>query len=219
MKKPDLSLDALEPFFDKIEKLSKLYRILISSGIFLVFIAVAVFVFYMPKYKTIDTLDKELAGLQKELKKAKKNARDLKKFQKKMKDAEDQFNIVMKSLPEKEEIPSLLTSISDSGKESGLEFLLFKPNSEVKKEFYAEIPVAMKINGDFHNTAIFFDRVARLSRVVNIRDISMRPEKGNDSIITACTAVTYKFIEPPPEKKKPSKKKSKKKKKRNRRKK
>lgn len=216
MKKPDLSLDALEPFFDKIEKLSKLYRILISAGICLIFIAVAVFLFYMPKYKTIDALDKELTGLEKELKTAKKNAKDLKKFQKKMKDAEDQFKIVMKSLPEKEEIPSLLTSISDSGKESGLEFLLFKPKSEVKKEFYAEIPVAMRVNGDFHNIATFFDRVARLSRVVNIRDISMKPGKGNDSITTACTAVTYKFIESPPAKKKPAKKSSKKKKKKKR---
>ncbi len=214
MKKPDLSLDALEPFFDKIEKLSKIYRLLISAGICLIFIAAAVFLFYMPKYKTIDTLDKELAKLEAELKTAKKNAKDLKKFQRKMKDAEDQFRIVMKSLPEKEEIPSLLTSISDSGRESGLEFLLFKPKNETKKDFYAEIPVAIKVNGDFHNVAIFFDRVARLSRVVNIRDISMKPVKGNDSLVTSCTAVTYKFIESaPPSKKKSSKKKKKKSKK------
>ena len=83
MKKPDLTLDALEPFFDKIEKLSKIYRLLISAGIFLIFIAVAVFLFYMPKYETIDKLDKELTKLEDELKTAKKNAKDLKKFQKK----------------------------------------------------------------------------------------------------------------------------------------
>ncbi len=207
MKMPALSMDALEPFFDKIEKLSKIYRLLISVGIFLIFIAVAVFLFYMPKYKTIDTLDKQLTKLEAELQKAKKNAKDLKKFQNKMKAAEEQFKIVMKSLPEKEEIPSLLTSISDSGKESGLEFLLFKPKNEEKKDFYAEIPVAMKVTGDFHNVAIFFDRVARLSRVVNIRDISIKPVKGTDLLTTACTAVTYKFIEsPPPAKKKPAKK-------------
>lgn len=212
MKKPDLSLDALEPFFDKIEKLSKLYRVLISVGIFLIFIATAVFFLYMPKYKTIEALDKELAKLDQELQTAKKNAKDLKKFQQKMKDAEEQFKVVMKSLPEKEEIPSLLTSISDSGKQSGLEFLLFKPMSEQKKDFYAEIPVAMKVSGDFHNVAIFFDRVARLSRVVNIRDISIKPVKGSDALITACTAVTYKFIESePPPKKKPAKKNSRKK--------
>jgi type IV pilus assembly protein PilO len=215
MNKSALSLDALEPFFDKIEKLSKIYRLLLSVGIFLIFIAAAVFLFYMPKYKTIDTLDKKLTKLEAELRTAKKNAKDLKKFQNKMKDAEERFKIVMKSLPEKEEIPSLLTSISDSGKESGLEFLLFKPKNEQKKDFYAEIPVAMKVNGDFHNVAIFFDRVARLSRVVNIRDISIKPVKGTDLLTTACTAVTYKFIESAP----PSKKKSANKKRRSKRKK
>lgn len=209
MKKPPLSLDAFEPFIDKIEKLSKLYRLLISAGIFLVFIGVAVFLFYMPKYETIANLEKELAKLDKELQAAKSNAKDLKKFQQKMKDAEDQFKIVMKSLPEKEEIPSLLTSISDSGKDSGLEFLLFQPKGEVQKDFYAEIPVTMKVNGNFHNIAIFFDRVARLSRVVNIRDISMKPAKGNLSLTTSCTAVTYKFIENKPAPKKKSAKKRK----------
>ena len=209
MKKTTLSLDAFEPFIDKIEKLSKLYRLLMSAGIFLVFIGVAVFLFYMPKYETIANLEKELTKLDKELQTARSNAKDLKKFQQKMKDAEDQFRIVMKSLPEKEEIPSLLTSISDSGKDSGLEFLLFQPKGEVQKDFYAEIPVVMQVNGKFHNIAIFFDRVARLSRVVNIRDISMKPAKGNLSLTTSCTAVTYKFIENKPAPKKKSAKKKK----------
>jgi type IV pilus assembly protein PilO len=161
MKKTPLALDAFEPFIDKIEKLSKLYRLLISAGIFLVFIGVAVFLFYMPKYETIANLEKELAKLDKELQTAKANAKDLKKFQQKMKDAEEQFKIVM------------------------------------------------KVTGKFHNIAIFFDRVARLTRVVNIRDISMKPAKGNLSLTTSCTAVTYKFIENKPAPKKTSAKKKK----------
>ena len=209
MKKTSLFLDAFEPLVDKIEKLSKLYRLLISGGIFLVFIGVAVFLLYMPKYETIATLENELAKLEKELQIAKRNAKDLNKFQQKMKDAEEQFKIVMKSLPEKEEIPSLLTSISDSGKDSGLEFLLFQPKGEITKDFYAEIPVAMTVKGKFHNIATFFDRVARLSRVVNIRNISMKPVQDNLSLTTSCTAVTYKFIENKPENKKNKSKKKK----------
>jgi type IV pilus assembly protein PilO len=209
MKKTSLFLDAFEPLVDKIEKLSKLYRLLISGGIFLVFIGVAVFLLYMPKYETIATLENELAKLEKELQIAKRNAKDLNKFQQKMKDAEEQFKIVMKSLPEKEEIPSLLTSISDSGKDSGLEFLLFQPKGEITKDFYAEIPVAMTVKGKFHNIATFFDRVARLSRVVNIRNISMKPVQDNLSLTTSCTAVTYKFIENKPANKKNKSKKKK----------
>ena len=120
-----------------------------------------------------------------------------------MKEAEAQFKLAMRKLPEKEEIPSLLTSISDSGQRVGLEFLLFEPKPEKQKEFYAEIPVSMSITGDYHNLTLFFDQVARLSRIVNIRDIKMGRTKGKDSsvISTRCTAVTYKFIETPPKKK------------------
>ena len=173
MKKTSLSLDAFEPFIDKIEKLSKLYRLLISGGIFLVFIGVAVFLFYMPKYENIATLEKELAKLDKELQTAKKNAKDLKKFQQKMRDAEEQFKIVMKSLPEKEEIPSLLTSISDSGKDSGLEFLLFQPKGEIAKDFYAEIPVSINVNGPYHNLGFFLDQVSKLDRIVSVDNIKL----------------------------------------------
>ena len=77
-----------------------------------------------------------------------------------MEEAEVQFKTAMKALPEKEEIPSLLTSISRSGQDVGLEFLLFEPKNEVRKEFYAEIPVAMHVIGGYHDLAIFFDKVA-----------------------------------------------------------
>ena len=198
MKKPEMSLDSLEPFFDKIEKLPKLHRMLVSIAIFLVIVAAFVWLLYMPKYEDIDRLEQQLARLQKDLSKAKKNAKDLKKFQKRMQRAEAQYKKVMKSLPEKEEIPSLLTAISDSGRDSGLEFLLFQPKKEVKKNFYAEIPVQMRIAGSYHNVAIFFDRVARLNRVVNLRNINMKPTKNGKSLTTTCTAVTYKFLDQKP---------------------
>ena len=205
MKKPDLSFEALEPFFDKIEKLSQLHRILISSGIFLVVIGLFVWLLYVPKYQAIGKLESDLEKLNNQLRKAKADARDLKKFQEKMKQAEARFRLAKKSLPEKEEIPSLLSSISQSGQDSGLEFILFQPRGERQKDFYAEIPVNIRVNGDYHNVAVFFDKVARLSRVVNIQNIKMNPTKGGKSLTTNCTAVTYKFIDKPPAKKKPKK--------------
>ena len=212
MKKPEFSLEALEPFFEKIEKLPKVARILISIGIFLVFIGAFVWFLYMPKYESINKLESELKKLEGQLAKARKNAKDLKKFQAKFRETEIQFKTVMKSLPNKEEIPSLLTSISQSGQDSGLEFLLFQPKGEKKKGFYAEIPVSMKINGPFHNVVMFFDKVSRLPRVVNIKNIKMTPNKKGTLLSTNCTAVTYKFIDKPPKKKSKKKKKKKKKK-------
>ncbi len=210
---------SFEPFLEKIENLSKPQRIIISSVFFILLVGVFVYFFYWPKFEKIGSLKIQLTKLEDKLKTAKRNAAGLKKFQAQMKEAEAQFNMAMKKLPEKEEIPSLLTSISDSGQAVGLDFLLFEPKAEKKKEFYAEIPVAMSLQGDYHNLAVFFDQVARLNRIVNIENIAIsrgkKGKKGSSSsqrLTATCTAVTYKFIDEPP--KKVSKKKKKKKKKR-----
>ena len=210
---------SIEPFLGKVENLSKAQRILISAALFIVILAVFIYFFYWPKFEKIASLKAQLTTIEAKLATAKRNAAGLKKFKAKMKEAEAQFNMAMKKLPEKEEIPSLLTAISDSGQAVGLDFLLFAPKAEKKKEFYAEIPVSMSLRGGYHNLAVFFDQVARLNRIVNIENIKMsRGKKGKNSsassskkLTATCTAVTYKFIDEPP--KKVSKKKKKKKRK------
>jgi type IV pilus assembly protein PilO len=187
-------------FLEKIEKLLLWQRVAIVAGVLVVFVAAAIWFLYLPKYEEICELDQRLQTLEKKLATAKINAAELEKFQAKMQEAEAQFNIAMRALPEKQEIPSLLTSVSKSGQEVGLEFLLFEPKGEAKREFYAEIPVAMSIRGDYHNLASFFDKVARLSRIVNIKNINTQRGKESRDLNTSCTAVTYKFIEATPEK-------------------
>ena len=203
---------SIEPFFQKVEKLSRIQRIAISVALFVLLAGGFIYFLYLPKHKQIDRLNTDLEKLEKKLTTAKRNARDLKQFQAKMKEAEAQFQMALKKLPEKEEIPSLLSSISNSGQQVGLEFLLFEPKAEKKKEFYAEIPVAMNIKGDYHNLALFFDQVARLSRIVNIQNIKITNSKAKNTrdLSTKCMAVTYKFIDASANK---NKKKSKKKKK------
>jgi type IV pilus assembly protein PilO len=215
MKTDIATSQTLTTFFDKIEKLTKLQRILIFGGTLLILIGSFIYFSYFPKYKKIDTLKKDYKQVKAQLAKAQKNAKQLDSYREKMKKAEADFQIARKALPEKKEIPSLLASISQSGQDVGLEFLLFKPKPEKKKDFYAEIPVSIKVTGNYHNAALFFDKVASLSRIVNIRDIKMVPQKGSDKLTTSCTSVTYKFIEDT-EKKKKSKNK-KKNKKRNKR--
>ena len=196
------TLKGADSFFAKIEQLSKIQRILIFSGVFIAIVAIFVFLLFKPKLAQISNLKAQLKTLEQKLSVAKKNAANLKKFQKKMEEAEVQFKTAMRQLPEKEEIPSLLTSISRSGQDVGLEFLLFEPKSEIRKEFYAEIPVAMQVKGSYHDLAVFFDKVARLSRIVNIKNIKMGRAKDTMELNTSCTAVTYKFVEPDPNKKK-----------------
>ena len=185
---------------EKLEKLLLWQRVAILAGLIVLMVGAAVWFLYLPQYEEISQLDEKLQGLEKKLATAKVNAAELGKFQAKMQEAEAQFKIAMRALPENQEIPSLLTSISKSGQEVGLEFLLFEPKPETRREFYAEIPVAMSLRGDYHNLAVFFDKVARLSRIVNINNISVTPGKDGRELNTACFAVTYKFVEPPPEK-------------------
>jgi type IV pilus assembly protein PilO len=72
---------------------------------------------------------------------------------------------------------------------------MFQPRPERQKDFYAEIPVSIKVTGGYHNVAMFFDNVARLYRIVNIENIQMKSEGRTHSLMTTCTAVTYRFVD------------------------
>ena len=203
MKKIDFSkiskiTDPLFKAMDKIGKLSRLYRLLISLGIIVLFAGPIVYFSYLPKMEEIGALNEEYERLEQQLTSFKAKARKLRALQQQFKDAENEFKIVMKALPEKKEIPNLLASISSSGQDSGLEFALFEPKPENKKAFYAEIPVSVKVSGSYHNVAMFFDKVSRLSRIVNIDNIRIAAEKDKKkglSLTTSCTAITYRFLD------------------------
>jgi type IV pilus assembly protein PilO len=198
IKTKSTSGSKLAPFFQKIEKLTKPQRIGIYAATLILIIGLSVWLLFWPKHQSIDVLGKQLAQVQQELAKAKKNAAELNDWRNKMKQKEAQYKTVMRALPEKEEIPTLLAGISQAGRDAGLEFLLFQPKPETPKEFYAEIPVDISVSGTYHQVAVFFDKVSNLPRIVNIRDIKMVPagqKETGGTLTTVCQAVTYKFIE------------------------
>lgn len=203
MKKIDFSklskiTEPLVKALDKIGKLPKLYRLLIGLGIIVLFAGPIVYFSYLPKMEKIDKLTEEYEGLEQKLTRFKAKARKLRVVKQRFKDAESELKIVMKALPEKKEIPNLLASISSSGQDSGLEFALFEPKPESNKDFYAEIPVSIQVSGSYHNVAMFFDKVSRLSRIVNIDNIGITAQKETKkglSLTTSCTAITYRFVE------------------------
>lgn len=196
MEKPDIS-KSIAPIFEKLEKLSKAKRFLLFSGIIVVIVAAFVYFILLPKVQQYHKLSTEYSELDKKLTAAKKTAKELPGLKEEFNKAEIQLKEVMKALPESKEIPSLLESISLSGQEAGLEFILFQPGNERNQSFYAEIPVSIQISGKYHNVAVFFDKVSRLPRIVNIKDILMKVDqtKKNNDLITTCTAVTYKFLD------------------------
>jgi len=202
MKKIDISKlsDRLFDNIDKIGKLPQLYRVLISLCVLAALIGPFVYFSFLPKLNKLDELNKESETLESRLARTKAKANQLKHYQDRLKAAEIEFKIVKKRLPEKQEIPSLLESVSRSGRDAGLEFILFEPQAERNKDFYAEIPVLIKVTGNYLNVALFFDKVSRLSRIVTIDNIKMATIKGTDNLETSCTAITYRFVEKKPKK-------------------
>lgn len=208
---PKLSLSALP--FDKIAQLTRTQRIVICVATFLIMGGLFFYLVYMPKSNRINELTENLENLETQLVKAKADASKLAKLQKEYEAAQGKFRLVLQLLPDRKEIPSLLENVSSSGRLSGLDFLLFEPKQEIPRDFYAEIPVRISVSGGYHNLALFFDKVARLSRIVNISNIDINRGKGKASesertiLKTSCTATTYRFIEEDRRKKKKDKKK------------
>jgi type IV pilus assembly protein PilO len=144
--------------------------------------------------------------------------------------------MALTKLPDEREIPGLLYAVAQAGKDAGINFILFEPkpvekkppdtkpaaakpggkkmadakDKAVEEKFYEEIPVKVAVVGGFHNTAVFFEKVARLPRIVNIEDIAMsegKDMKGRGRYInTACVIKTYMFLEKMGEKKTDEKK-------------
>ncbi len=186
---------------DTIIKLPKAQKIAIISAVIVVVVGLYIWLLYIPQYQTFNSRKTELVKLQIKLAEQKKIVADLPRFEKELSQLEVQFKEALTLLPNTREIPSLLTNISNLARDCGLEILLFQPKPEIEESFYAQIPVEMKTIGRYHNLGLFFDRVSKLPRIVNILDISMgkksmgKNEAYTGNVDASFKAVTYKFLE------------------------
>lgn len=189
---------AMELSLDTILALDRTKKILILGGVLVLLTALYVWLLFLPAHETIQKLDKQLSVLLDE--KAEKEAivANLEAFKREYKHLEQSLKQAMAQLPDKKEIPSLLENISNLGRESGLDVALFKPGAQKAKDFYAEVPVEIKLVGTYHNLLSFFYQVANLPRIVNISDLTVNKSKDGPSLSTLdteCKATTYKFLE------------------------
>jgi type IV pilus assembly protein PilO len=164
-------------------------------------------IYYQSAMQEEERLTQNLAALRLELTQKQKLLEEKVKFEKEIAELQEQLKVAMAKLPEQKEIPGLLISMSEAEGLGGVEFQLFEPLAPVEKEFYAELPVKISFTGAYHDTAIFFEKVAKLSRIVNVSDISMeRRESAKDGsnargpvLATSCLIKTYMFVEKPVE--------------------
>jgi len=166
-------MQAFAPAIEWVEARTKLQRVLIYASAIVLLVGSFAYFAYLPKHKKIGKLESEYKELAQKLDRARKTAKQLNYYRTKMKAAEAQFNIVMKALPEKEEIPALLAGISQAARDAGLDITKFQPTAEKPKEFYAEVPISINVSGSYHNVAMFFDKISNLSRIVTISALKM----------------------------------------------
>jgi type IV pilus assembly protein PilO len=183
-----------EAFFAKMEKIKMPFRILILVGTVVVLGGLFVWFVYLPKTTDIAKTRDEITNLEQRLTRAKIKVRSLEKFEAEWAEVDAQFKEALKLLPNEKEIPTLLRTITQLGSDAQLEFRLFSPQSERPQDFYMEIPVAIEVSGNYHNVAVFFDKVGHMERIINILNVSMKPEKARSTrLTTTCDAVTYRF--------------------------
>jgi len=186
----------LNTYFDKISKLSMIQRILIFTGTIVLIVGLYIWLVYIPKTGEIKTIKSDLDRLERNIRIAKVRANNLKRLEADLAKAQGDLKVAIKLLPTTSEIPSLLKNITKLGNDSNLEFLLFSPEKQVSKEFYVEIPVSIEVLGSYHDVAIFFDKVGKLDRIVNVVNVNMIPIKElSTTLKTSCKATTYRFKE------------------------
>jgi type IV pilus assembly protein PilO len=114
-----------------------------------------------------------------------------------LKEMEKSFGAMLRQLPGKTEVPSLLVDISQTGLAAGLDEKLFQPAPEVKREFYAELPIKIRLTGNYHELGNFVSGIAALPRIVTLHDIEIKPaEKDSyDDLVLDVTAKTYRYLE------------------------
>lgn len=171
-------------------------KLVIALALIVAPIVLFYFFMYSPNVKKIQGLTTQQANLIAEIDKAKKAASELEKVKASIAETENLFKETALLLPQDKEIPALLRNISDLGKGAGLDFLSFRPGPEVPKDFYAEIPVDIQINGPYHNMGYFLDQVSKLERIVTVDNIQMgggRKEGTELLLNSTCRLKTYRF--------------------------
>jgi type IV pilus assembly protein PilO len=172
------------------------------AGLFaltLAVIAAAFWLFWKPQMDDLSTAEAEETQIKATFMDKKKMAVNLEAYQKRLADIEQSFGTLLKQLPKRSEMDALLTDINQAGLGRGLQFELFKPSStETVTEFYAELPVTIKVTGDFHNLGHFASDVSKLPRIVLLNDVAITTStaKGTEGqLVMDAVAKTYRYLD------------------------
>lgn len=168
----------------------------------LVFAAVVGAFFYLVILPLMDSIQVEEArvlDMQREIQTLRVKANRLEEFEQEVVVLDGELMRALRELPDRKEMDTLLARISDKAKDSGLDVELFKPEGEIKRDFYAEVPVTLELRGEFHEIAGFFDEVSHLDRIVNMNSFKILNESDKrgavEGLKTVVVATSFRFLD------------------------
>jgi type IV pilus assembly protein PilO len=181
----DLKTVADWPLGAKLGLLGILLALLVAGGWWFL---------WSPALESLNASKEKEAELKSAYVTKKGQAINLEAYKKQYADIQQSFAALLKQLPNKQEMDALVTDVNQAGLGRGLQFELFKPESEIKRDFYAELPIRIKVTGSYNDIAAFTSDVAKLSRIVTIEDISLLPGRQTDLVMEA-VAKTYRYLD------------------------
>lgn len=187
------SLESLDP--DNIGSWPLLFRAIMWIVVFLICGAAVYWFFLKNTYHDLQVKQGEEQALIQSYSAKASDAANLNALKLQMAEIEQTFDTLSRQLPKDTEVPDLLEDISQLGLDSGLEFESIGLGKEFVKEFYAELPIDIKVKGGYHSLATFVSGISALPRIVTLHNYTLTPtsEKTNDNLLMTVTAKTYRY--------------------------
>jgi type IV pilus assembly protein PilO len=164
-------------------------------GVFLALLVAGWWFLWSDQLVDLETREQEEVSLKQQYLDKKRQAVNLDLYKEQLAEIDRSFGALLKQLPNKSEIDALLIEVNQAGLGRGLQFELFRPGAEQIKDFYAELPVAVKINGAYHDFGAFAADIAKLPRIVTLNNISIAPLKDGGLLSLDATTKTFRYLD------------------------
>lgn len=167
--------------------------------LFALFVGILVggwFLFWSEQLETLDGRRQEETKLKDEFVNKKQQAINLDLYKQQLNEIDRSFGALLKQLPNKAEVEALLVEINQAGLGRGLSFELFRPGGEVVRDFYAELPVTVRLTGSYHDFGAFASDIGKLPRIVTLNNIVIAPPAGKDgTLVLDATVKTFRYLD------------------------
>jgi len=169
-------------------------KVVVLGIIFVAIVAAGGLLDWRDQFEILDKAQATEVKLKEEYGSKKARAVNLELYVQQLKDIEQSFGALLKQLPNKSEMDALLTDINQAGLGRGLQFELFKPAAQERMaDFYAELPINVKVTGSYHDMGAFASDVAQLPRIVTLNDLSIVNDKG--TLTMDAVAKTFRYLD------------------------